>query len=464
MMRAVALALAVVCALALFFGDRHEVQFFQQQPVVLSRPGNYAMPAPMVHANVSPAAFANSGRTAWAPLSAISALSAVGFGVAALAIARARDVRMVITDEMRNTYSENSRAYRRTVYDHDDWIKHRSSNRWFKNFRTIFESGVVRSLQLEISVVTGVAIFVCLVNCVICGFDDFSGVHHGALFADSTTGLSLPAQPFSIAMSALSLLLVFRTNTAYNRWNEARTLWGGIVNTCRNLQRQSNAYFPDDSYGQLLRMQFVSQVAMFPKALRSFLRGPEDDEIVYKEACALLGPDTAEALMNSKNRQTFVCNLITATVARANINPMDRSRMDESTSKLLDYLGACERIFRSPIPLVYTRLTSRFLSVFMLLLPLALWEPMKGTWNHWAIIPATAVIASFLFGIEELGIQIEEPFGILPLESLCDGSIEGVVVDMRNSYEKGHFGDYTPYEAEGPPALEVGPEPSKYMA
>jgi hypothetical protein len=54
--------------------------------------------------------------------------------------------------------------------------------------------------------------------------------------------------------------------------------------------------------------------------------------------------------------------------------------------------------------------------------------------------------AIFLFGIEELGIQIEEPFGILPLEALCDGSIEGVVMDMRASYTKGHFGSIDPID------------------
>ena len=56
--------------------------------------------------------------------------------------------------------------------------------------------------------------------------------------------------------------------------------------------------------------------------------------------------------MASKNRQTFVCNMISATVQRANLNPMDRARMDDNVCKLVDQLGACERIFRSPIPLV----------------------------------------------------------------------------------------------------------------
>merc|ERR1712134_77620 len=100
-----------------------------------------------------------------------------------------------------------------------------------------------------------------------------------------------------------------------------------------------------------------------------------------------------------------MCNCISATIQRANLNPMDRARMDDMVCKLVDYLGACERIFRSPIPLVYTRHTARFLT-----------------------------------GIEELGIQIEEPFGILPLEALCDTSIEAVVMDMQESYKKGYFG------------------------
>jgi len=58
--------------------------------------------------------------------------------------------------------------------------------------------------------------------------------------------------------------------------------------------------------------------------------------------------------------------------------------------------------------------------------------------------PCGAYHRALLFGIEELGIQIEEPFGILPLEAMSDGSIEGVVQDMRESYKKGHFGPIQP--------------------
>jgi ion channel-forming bestrophin family protein len=292
-------------------------------------------------------------------------------------------------------YSEESRKYRRTVYFHDSWVNHRSTDRFFKNFKSTLDSGVVRSLYTEILWVTMVAVAVVAINMLISGYDDFSGVRHVApLKIPFIKDLALPALPFTIAMPALSLLLVFRTNTAYYRWNEARTLWGGIVNTCRNLQRQSNVYFSEDADGQMLRDQLARQAALFPKALKSFLRGADDDKVFKKEATLLVGPDTANALMASKNRATFVCNLISATVKRANMDPMDRANMDSNTNKLVDYLGACERIFRSPIPLVYTRHTARFLTSFMLLLPLALWEPMRDSWNHWATIPATAILGA----------------------------------------------------------------------
>ena len=86
-----------------------------------------------------------------------------------------------------------------------------------------------------------------------------------------------------------------------------------------------------------------------------------------------------------------------------------------------DLFEACERIFSSPVPLVYTRHTARFLGCWLLLLPLCLWEEFAVSWNHFALVPASAMMSLFLFGIEKLSVQLEEPFSILPLERLCDG-------------------------------------------
>lgn len=140
-------------------------------------------------------------------------------------------------------YAEESRQYRRTVYMHDEWVKHRSSGRFIRNMRTLSESGVGRALGAELAFITATALFCVGINMVIHGYQDFSGVTHPSPLADfafirDIKQLSLPSFVFSIGMPALSLLLVFRTNTAYSRWNEARTLWGGVVNNCRNVVRQ----------------------------------------------------------------------------------------------------------------------------------------------------------------------------------------------------------------------------------
>lgn len=102
---------------------------------------------------------------------------------------------------------------------------------------------------------------------------------------------------------------------------------------------------------------------------------------------------------------------------------------------------ACERLFSSPVPLVYTRHTARFLSSYLLLLPLALWPQFADSWNHIATIPTSAVLATFLFGIDELAVQLEEPFSILPLEALCARIDEVNSVMARAGEARGTAGE-----------------------
>jgi len=106
-----------------------------------------------------------------------------------------------------------------------------------------------------------------------------------------------------------------------------------------------------------------------------------------------------------------------------------RVEMDKSLIVMGDCVETCERILSAPVPLVYTRHTARFLSAWLLLVPLALWEPFGASWNHLSMVPATALLAIFLFGIEELAVQLEEPFSILPLQKLCD-DVRGAAADL----------------------------------
>ena len=102
------------------------------------------------------------------------------------------------------------------------------------------------------------------------------------------------------------------------------------------------------------------------------------------------------------------------------IDEKKKVEMDKSIVIINDACTSVERIYSSPVPLVYTRHTARFLSTYLLLLPIGLYSSFNASWNHIAMIPATAVVAMFLFGIDELAIQLEEPFSILPLEAMCE--------------------------------------------
>jgi len=92
------------------------------------------------------------------------------------------------------------------------------------------------------------------------------------------------------------------------------------------------------------------------------------------------------------------------------------------------------------VPRFYTRHTRRFLVFWLTLLPLGLYVPYANTWNHWGCIPATFIIAGFLLGIEELSIQLEEPFSLLPQHAITANSIGKVAteaVELRQAdYER----------------------------
>jgi len=113
-----------------------------------------------------------------------------------------------------------------------------------------------------------------------------------------------------------------------------------------------------------------------------------------------------------------------------------------------------ERIFKSPVPLLYSKHSSRFLTSFLFLMPFALWESAGAYWNHWISIPETYAVSFFLLGIEEIGMQIEEPFSILPLEAFCDGAIAATMTEMNAAVDTGPF-DYRDAEDDPFGAVEA---------
>jgi ion channel-forming bestrophin family protein len=106
------------------------------------------------------------------------------------------------------SYGEASRKYRRTVYTHDDWKKHRSQDRFVYYLAAVFKSGVYKNLIGEVGIATGIAAFICFWNCFTGDYQDLLSKVHPGIFKDTLLPvLQLPLTPFTLASSSLGLLL-----------------------------------------------------------------------------------------------------------------------------------------------------------------------------------------------------------------------------------------------------------------
>jgi len=106
------------------------------------------------------------------------------------------------------SYGEESRKYRRTVYTHDDWVKHRSPQRFLRNLSGIFVSGVYKSLANEVLITTGIATVLVGYNLIVGGYTDFEGTNHAAIISSGYLPVvGLPLAPFTLSSPSLGLLL-----------------------------------------------------------------------------------------------------------------------------------------------------------------------------------------------------------------------------------------------------------------
>ncbi|MBX9790987.1 MAG: hypothetical protein K2Y37_18870 [Pirellulales bacterium] len=210
---------------------------------------------------------------------------------------------------------------------------------------------------------------------------------------------------------AMSMLIVFRTNSSNQRYWEARTLWGALVNASRNLARLASVYAgPADDLGRL--------IAAYPIALKQSLRGNED----LSEIRPLLPGRLFEQVVASKNPPlTISCDMSRWVQRRRNDNrldPVTASVLEQQIGFLIDARGGCERIQRTPLPFVYAALIKQLLLLYLASLPLVLVARMG-----FAAPLVVAVVSLGMLGIEEAGVEIEDPFGLdpnsLPLEDIC---------------------------------------------
>ncbi|TBR58639.1 hypothetical protein B4U84_22335 [Westiellopsis prolifica IICB1] len=232
--------------------------------------------------------------------------------------------------------------------------------------------------------------------------------------------VSQPILGSVIPSIVLGLLLVFRTNTAYERFWEGRKCWGSIVNTVRNLARQ--IWVSTQEKSPLDREQKIGALYLlvaFAVATKLHLRG----ETVNEELEELMQTSKYIKLKMMNNPPLEVAFWIDDYLQKQHdrncMNSYQLISMRELLNQLVDNLGACERILKTPIPLAYAIHLKQLLLLYCILLPFQIVESL-GWWTGIIV----ALISFTLFGIEAIGLEIENPFGYdvndLPLDAICN--------------------------------------------
>jgi putative membrane protein len=302
--------------------------------------------------------------------------------------------------------SVDTPTYRR-LFTHDTWKLHLGGtflSRWRRCMLSTTSSAIVKAVHRPVLL-----------------FSLYAAAVIRLLPTRFTHQVSQQQLPLSLCGNAIGLLLVFRTNNAYNRLEEARELWGRVVYLAREIVANVTAGWNIKNYGKnnMVETSFVVAVcrylAAFVWSLRDELRdGDKGCEILN----ALLPEDEARWVTSQRSRPMAIHGRLRRLIHdnRRSLGADHIHLLIENDLKDLALVAAtCERIFSSPVPIEMSRHGLRSVTFFLLALPIVL----AGSVPPFMAIAWSAVISFVYLGIDELGVQVEQPFQLIPLWQLC---------------------------------------------
>lgn len=277
--------------------------------------------------------------------------------------------------------------------------------------------------------------------------------------------LSVPAGPFGTVGAILGLLLVLRVNTGYSRWWEARVLWGGIVNQSRNLAISGLSYGPRDGRW---RSRFVRWLAVFPHVCRRSLREQRD----FPELERLLSEPSQDWIRKAEHMPAAVSSEIAMLLNEARNLGMDGfafQKCEEQRSSLMDHIGGCERILKTPLARSGAIQVRQFIFLLLVTLPFGLMQDFEAgvvesslVWHvHplWVIPLYVMLLAYPLLSLDRIGMELQNPFStqridFLPLDSLCT-TLERNLLELLHEIEGNGAAAPKPADVELPPDAKL---------
>ncbi|MBX2962290.1 MAG: hypothetical protein KF687_07245 [Cyclobacteriaceae bacterium] len=253
------------------------------------------------------------------------------------------------------------------------------------------------------------------------------GLIHNYLSINSIT---IPIAVPAIVGTIISLLLAFRSNQAYDRWWEARIIWGAIVNDSRTLVRQVLTFYKDSEHSKEA-MDFKTRFALRQSAwcysLGNFLRN-HDQLMPIKR---FLTDEEYRYVSRHKHVPNALLMLHGRDIRRAlqeeKINSYQQVEIDQTISRLCDAMGKCERIKNTIFPTTYSLYIHFALYLFVLLLPFGLTE-----YFGFIEAPLVITISSVFFLIEKMAIHLQDPFENKPTDTPVTTIARSIEITLRH--------------------------------
>lgn len=217
--------------------------------------------------------------------------------------------------------------------------------------------------------------------------------------------VSIPLGITAIIGTTVSLLLAFRTAQSYERWWEARIIWGSIVNDSRTLIRQLILFLPESNSKKPVIDQFAERQIIWCYALSETLRKNEFSDKVSKYL-------HKEKIKNGQNIPNELLNRHSDNLAKSGLHEFKQVQLDITLRSLCDAMGKCERIKNTVFPKSYSLLVHLLIYVFTTLIPFGLDHKYIGL-----EILLTVIIPLIFIAIERTAIIMQDPFENSPMDT-----------------------------------------------
>ena len=245
--------------------------------------------------------------------------------------------------------------------------------------------------------------------------------------------ISLPSMPLTLLASALVVLTSFRNSSAYNRWWEARTLWGALVNNSRSFARQVLTLIEDDGDINPVKAVLLRRHVAYVKCLSAHLKGGSCGE----EVRSLITREEYSRRHDTNNFPNDVLNASAALLAKeydaGRLDSIRLARIESTLVEISNCQGGMERIANTPLPYPYVAFPRLFISLFCVILPIGLVETLG-----WFTPLASTGVGFMLLAIEKIGTDLQSPFKAseheIQMTALCDNierNLDSMLRDAR---------------------------------